>query len=228
MLLRVLELAFHQLKRHKHVAHELSESGLVVDRAFHALEDGACALVDPVAPDIDNAVRAAGRFCAREPFADHQRQRVLERRILTVDVAVGQALILAGEFRAEILRDAAHAKSAQRLDARALDSIEDRLGFARRRRERSMQGGVVMRNQKRDGIGETANDSDFLAAHRAARLRQADGLAVEARRLRAENHIHRFVFGERSRRKRKGALEGRQRIGLFFRRSRHCFRLCLS
>ncbi len=89
--------------------------------------------VDPVAPDIDNAVRAAGRFCAGELFADHQRQRVIEGRILAVDIAIGQALILAGEFRAEVLRDAAHAKRAQCLDARPLDRIENRLGFARRR-----------------------------------------------------------------------------------------------
>ena len=75
----------------------------------------------------------------------------------------------------------------------------------------------MMRNQKRDGIGETPDDSDFLAAYRPARLRQADGLAVEARRVRAKNDIHRFVFGKRSRGERKSALEGGQRIGLFLR-----------
>ena len=92
-------------------------------------EIAAGAFLDPVAPELDDLAARGRRRIAGQPFAHHQRDGVLERRVGAVgDLVVVAAVIAVLEHGGEVARHAAHAARAERLDPRLLDGVEDGAG----------------------------------------------------------------------------------------------------
>ena len=125
VLLVVAELLGH-LHRGQHVAHDAGKGLLVVELVEQAVDVGAGLLLDPVAPQIDDALAALRRGAAGQPLAHHQRHGFLDRRVGLVahvgEVGLGELVLQHG---AEIVGDALHGAGADRLDARLLDGVED-------------------------------------------------------------------------------------------------------
>jgi hypothetical protein len=55
-----------------------------------------------------SSIGAARRLGAGQAFAHHKRKSIFKGRVLTVDIAIGQALIAAGELGGQVLGDTAH------------------------------------------------------------------------------------------------------------------------
>ena len=112
------------------LADAAGEVALVLDVLEQAVEIAAGAVLDEVAPEIDDLGRRGGRLRAGQALAHHQRHRILERRV----GAVGDLLVLAAamiavlQHRRDVGGDAGHAARADGFDARLLDRVEDRAG----------------------------------------------------------------------------------------------------
>ena len=155
------------------------------------IEIVAGALLDEVAPQIDDLVGGGRGLCAGQPLAHHQRDRILDRRI----GAVGDLLVFAAtmvaivEHRGDVGGDARHAARADGLDPRLLDRIEDRARRLPFGRELAMNGIVVTGEPKGHGIGVAAQDRHILQRQPPRRLGQADLVAHEGGTIRRECHL---------------------------------------
>ena len=90
------------------------------------IELAAGLLLDPGAPQIDAACGAAGAALAGQALAHHQRDGLVERRILAVVMLWQSAPADSGpQHGREISRHAGHARGADRLDARLFDRFEN-------------------------------------------------------------------------------------------------------
>ena len=183
-VLSVLDGAFHQLKRNENVVHQLGEGGLIVHGAFEPRQQRAGLVLDPRAPDLDNAVAPRGGF------APVSLSRTISASASSSGAYCGRcrgraAFVSGCRVRLEILGDAAHAQRAHSLGPRPLDRVEGLARLAFCRRERRMQFRVVRRDHQRDGIGIAADDRYLFARHRPARLRQPRSChRIQARRCR--------------------------------------------
>ena len=150
----------------------------------------------------------ARRRLAGQPLAHHHGERVLDRRIGTVgDLVEFAAMKAVVEHGGEILRHAAHAARADRLDAGLLDGLEYRARLLAAGRELAMHRRVVTGEPQRDRIGMAAHDRRLAFVEPARRLRQPRLAAGQAGALGGEAHFEIALAGDRAQADADRALE---------------------
>ena len=157
------------------VADGVGEAALILDRLGEARE-----IARRRAPRSSRARarRSCGsrrRGIAGQPFAHHQRDRVLERRVGAVgDLLIVAAVVAVLEHGGEIARRRrVMRRRAERLDARLLDGVEDGAGvLALGRVARGGRCGIVAGEAERDRIADAAGDGDVALGQLARRLGQ--------------------------------------------------------
>ena len=168
LVLVVLIELIGEIERGEHVTGEPAECLLVEQRLGHAVEQGAGALLDPGAPQIDQRARLGGRSEAGQPLAHEKRQRIGQRRFgalgLLGDAASRVALLHA---RLKIGGDPFHAVGADRLDAGLLDRLEYGARIAARRRKGLVQTFVMAGDREGRRIGMAADYGDLVPGRHA-------------------------------------------------------------
>ena len=148
-------------------------------------EVGAGALLDPVAPQVDDLLAAGRRLEAGQALADHERDGVLERRVGAVgDLLVVAAVVAVLEHGRDVVAAARHAVGADRLDAGLLGRVEDAARVGAFRHPLAVDARVVAGLTQREAVGMAARDGDVPLAHPARRLGQAHPVAGHARACR--------------------------------------------
>ena len=118
---------------------------LVVGCTSQRIEVLGALLEDLVAPEFDNPARRFGRRCAGNSFAQHQRYRFADRRILfVVDVAITGAAIVFLKQCVEVGGDPAHPLGTERFDTRQFGCVVDAACFSTFGHARGMHFRVVM------------------------------------------------------------------------------------
>ena len=142
--------------------------------------------------------------------------RVLDRRIGAVgDLVVFAAMKAVVEHGGEVLRHAAHAARADRLDAGLLDRLEHRARLLAAGHEFAMHGRVVAGEPQRDRIGVAAHDGRLALIEPARRLRQPRLAAGQPGALGGEGDLEIALAGDRAQADADRALErlGRRVLG---------------
>ena len=105
-----------------------------------AVEVAPGAVLDEIAPELDDLGGGRRRLEPGQALAHHQRDRVLDRRVGAVgDVLVfAAAMVAVLEHGRDVVADARHAPRADRLDAGLLHGIEHGAGGLALRREPAM------------------------------------------------------------------------------------------
>ena len=184
------------VERRQDIAHFQSEARLVLDGADQARQVAAGALLDPVAPQLDDLAARLGRGLAGQALAHHQGDGVLQRRVGALgDLLIIGAVIALLEHGGEVVGDACHAVGAERLDARLFDRIEDGAGIAAAGRVGAMDRGVVAGQAQRQRIADAAGDGDVVGGHLARRLGQARLHLRQHRPVGGERHLQLRLAG---------------------------------
>ena len=102
------------------------------------------------------------------------------------------------EHGGEILRDAAHAARADRLDPRLLDGFEHRARLLAAGHELAMHRRIVAGEPQRDRIGMAAHDRGLALVEPARRLRQPRLAAGKPRPLGGEGDFEVGLAGDRA------------------------------
>ena len=207
VLLVVAEFLGH-LHRSEHVAHDAGESLLVVELVEQAVDIGAGLLLDPVAPQIDDALAALRRGAPGQPLAHHQRHGFLDRRIGLV-AHIGKVGLdeLVLEHGAEIFGDALHGAGADRFDACLLDGVVDGACLLALGRQLGVDAHVVAGPPERHGIAEPAGDRDVVARRLLRKVGQPRAVPRQRRLVLGESDLQLVVAGDRAHADADGALE---------------------
>ena len=168
-------------QRFEQLMHDVAELALILDQTFQAIEISAGALLDQRPPEFHQFARGWRRCETGEPFAHHQSERLLDRRVgaigNVVEFAAMKAIV---EHGGEIERDAIHAARADGFDAGLLDGFEHRACLLAVRLQLAMDDGVVTGDAQRDRVGIAAHDGRFGFRQFARRLRQPRLAAQQA------------------------------------------------
>ena len=157
-----------------------------------------------------------GGSLAGQPLAHDHGERVLDRRVGAIgDLVVFAAMEAVVEHGGEILRDAAHAARADRLDARLLDRFEHRARLLAAGHELAMHRRIVTGEPQRDRVGVAAHDRGLALVEPARRLRQPRLAAGKAGPLGGERDLEIALAGDRPQADADRALErlGRRFLG---------------
>ena len=142
--------------------------------------------------------------------------RVLDRRIGAVgDFVEFAAMETVVEHGVEVLRHAAHAARADRLDPGLLDRLEHRARLRSAGNELAVHRRIVTSEPQRDGIGMAAHDGGLALVEPARRLRQPHLAAGQAGPLGGKRDFEIAIAGDRAQADADGALErlGRRFFG---------------
>jgi len=168
----------------------IAEARLMLDEPLQSVEIASGPILDQRTPQIDDFLRRRGRWLAGQPFAHHERDRFLERRIGAIgDLVEFAAMETVIEHRRKVLGDARHPACADRLDAGLLDRVEHGARLLPARHELAMDHRVVTGEFERDGVGMAAHDRGIRSGELPRRLRQARLAADDAGALRGEGDL---------------------------------------
>ena len=161
-LVGVLAELIGHIERGDHIPRHAGKRRLVVQGVDQMVELACGFLLDPGTPQLHQLAGMPRRLAAGEALAHHQRQRLLERRVLALGgVGDGPLLIAIVEHGAEIVRHPGHDAGADGLDAGLLDRFEDRPGIAAFGLILGMDVDIVIGEPQGEGIGKAAGDRDL-------------------------------------------------------------------
>ena len=99
-----------QVERTQDSRQPLAEQALILGQIFHLVEHVAGPLLDPWPPEIDELLGGLRRLAAGQALANHERQRILERRLLALgDIGVAGAVV-ALDLGLDVIGQARHAQ----------------------------------------------------------------------------------------------------------------------
>ena len=208
LLVRLGAAVLAHVERIEQIVDGVAEARLVLDQPLQPVEIASGAILDQRPPQIDDLLRGRRRRLAGQPFAHHQRDRFLDRRIGAVgDLVELAAMEAVVEHGGEILGDARHAACADRLDAGLLDRLEHGARLLAARHQLAMHHRIVTGELERDRVGMAAHDRGVRAGELARRLGQARLAADEAGALGREGDFELGLARDRAQASGDRALE---------------------
>ena len=187
LLVRLGTAVFAHVERIEKIVDCVAEARLVLDQPLQAIEIASGAILDQRPPQIDDFFRCRRRSLARQPFAYHERDRFLDRRIGAigdfVELAAMETVI---EHGRQILGDARHPPCPDGLHAGLLDRVEYRACLLSAGHQLAMDHRIVTGELECNGVGMAAHDRGIRSAQLSRRLRQARLAADDAGPLRRE------------------------------------------
>jgi hypothetical protein len=168
------------------------------------------AVLDEIAPEIDDLGSRGGRLGAGQALAHHESEGILQGSVGAVrDLFVFAATVVAIlQHGRDVGGDAGHAPRTDRFHARLLDRIEHGAGGLTVRGEPPVKIRVVTGEAQSHGIGIAAQDRHILRGQPTGRLRQARLLlAHEHRTVRREGNLEIGFAGDRLHGAGDGALQ---------------------
>jgi hypothetical protein len=196
LLAIVVAVVFSHLHGREHFSDNAGKGLLVFDGPLERLERAAGLVFDEVAPQLDHLSRRFRRFAASQLFADHQRQRFLERRILAAgNAAVIGPLVLVLEHRGEIVTHSGHPPCADGLDTGLFDGVVNCAGIRPLRGHPGMDGIIMAGLAQRHGIAEPAGHREIVPRRPLRQIRQPRPFTGDPRPVGAEGNLEFVVAG---------------------------------